>query len=150
MRNTFVLRTNYDDLFSELTPPQAGEVIQAVFALVNERQLPSFTSEAARILFKCIQKDIAYDLEKYKQLCAKRAASGRKGGKSKKSKCLPPKNSSNESNPKQDKEMSRDEMSRDNINTLTAQAGAAQTEREFSTPQEFTAGRVCGPSNRPF
>ena len=77
MKDTFILRANYDDLFQTLTASQAGEVIQAIFAHVHKRAIPAFSSPEAHITFKCIQKDITFDINKY-QKCAKNARPLRK------------------------------------------------------------------------
>lgn len=92
MKSTFILRANYDDLFQDLTPQQAGEVIQAVFAHVHNRPVPPFSSAEARITFKCIEKDITFDLNKYEQTCKKRQEAAQKRWTTKhakKCKCIP-------------------------------------------------------------
>lgn len=109
MKDTFILRSNYDELFQDLTSQQAGEVIQAIFAYVRQRTLPKFSSAEARITFKCIQKDITFDLNKYNKTCEKRKQAAEKRWTRK--------------NAKKCKCIRRDE----NINTLTAQDQPAQT-----------------------
>ena len=126
MKDTFVLRANYDDLFQDLTAQQAGEVVQAIFAYVHKRDIPSFSSAEARITFKCIQKDITFDLNKYTKMCEKRKAAAEKRWtrkNAKKCKCIH----------NEDEEMRRDEKIN---NTLTAQAQAAQEKKEISLQEK--------------
>ncbi len=147
MKATFILRGNYEELFQELGTAQAGEVIKAVFAYVNQRDIPPFTDAQARIVFKCIQKDIAYDLEKYEKSRAQWAANGCKGGRPKKTKKtagLPSENENQKTkqNPHVDVDEDVDvEMRRDDINISTARAenGPAQGTQDFSSLKKQTA-----------
>ena len=126
MKDTFILRANYDDLFQTLTASQAGEVIQAIFAHVHKRAIPAFSSPEAHITFKCIQKDITFDINKYQKVCEKRKASAEKrwtARNAKKCKCIH----------NEDEEIRRDE----NINTPippTSQGAQTVCEKEFSNP----------------
>ena len=129
MKATFVLRANYDDLFQTLTAQQAGEVIQAIFAHVHKRAIPAFSSPEARITFKCIQKDITFDINKYQKMCEKRKASAEKRWttrNAKKCKCIHD----------EDEDENEEKRKEENINTLTAHANAAQTERAISSSGE--------------
>ncbi len=132
MKSTFVMRVNYDDLFQDLTSQQAGEVIKAVFAFVHKRALPTFSSAEARITFKCIQKDITYDINKYKAACErnKQAAQKRWAAKHAK-KCA--------RMPDEDEEMMK---RRDDKLLFTAQADAAQGASNFSGGKETTTANT--------
>ena len=112
MRHTFIMRTNYDDIFQTLPAAQAGELIQAVYAYVSGRDIPAFSAPAVEIAFKCLHKDLAYDVSKYEEVCAKRAVAGRKGGRSKKTNCLPSENSEVPSKAKHDEDEYEDEEMR--------------------------------------
>ena len=151
MKDTFILRSNYEELFQELSCAQAGEVIKAVFAYANQRDVPAFTDAQSRIVFKCIQKDIAYDLEKYQKTCAKWAANGRKGGRPPKTKItagLPSENENQKTKQNHHEEMRRDEMRRDHelISTARTENGPAQgTQVLFGEEKKTTTAPVPTP-----
>ena len=132
MKDTFILRANYDDLFQTLTAQQAGEVIQAIYAHVHKRAIPPFSSPEARITFKCIQKDITFDINKYQKMCEKRKASAEKRWttkNAKKCKCI------HHEDENEDEEMRKDEL------LLTAQGKPAQGESALlkeNTPRAKT------------
>ena len=136
MKATFIMRANYEDLFQELTAQQGGEVIRAVFAFVNHKEIPEFTSAEARIAFKCIQKDLSFDINKYQKMCEKRKKAAEKRWtrkNAKKCKCT--------HNEDDDEDENEDEDEEINL-SLTAQDKPAQGEREFSgekipLPAEF-------------
>lgn len=79
-RNTFVLRTSYASIFTELPVEKAGALVRAIFVYVTTGKEPEFLELDTSMAFKFIKKDIDYDAEKYAEVCAKRAEIGRKGG----------------------------------------------------------------------
>ena len=100
MKTTFVLRTEYSDIIDQLSNEQAGVLLKSIYAHVTQKQPTRLTDKEIAIAFAFIKQDLDFDLQKYEQICAKRAASGRKGGKVKRSKCLTSKNSIEEKSAK--------------------------------------------------
>ena len=93
MKHTFVLRTEYQTVFDRLTDQQAGALIKSIYAHVTQRAALPLSDKETEMAFTFIRQDLDFDSQKYEEICAKRAASGRKGGKAQKSKCLPSKKS---------------------------------------------------------
>ena len=93
MKHTFVLRTEYQAVFDRLSDQQAGALIKSIYAHVTQGAALALSDKETEMAFTFIRQDLDFDSQKYEEICAKRAAAGRKGGKAQKSKCLSSKKS---------------------------------------------------------
>ena len=83
-KNSFVLRTSYTDIFTEMSDQQAGALIKAIFHYVATKEVSAGLDDAElKMAFKFIRRDIDYDSQKYDELCAKRSLWGKKGAQAK-------------------------------------------------------------------
>jgi hypothetical protein len=83
-KNSFVLRTSYTDIFSEMSDEQAGALIKAIFHYVATKEVSAGLNDAElKMAFKFIRRDIDYDSQKYDALCAKRSLWGKQGAQAK-------------------------------------------------------------------
>lgn len=76
-KNSFVLFKDYEEDFEALTDAQAGQVIKAIFALVNGKDIPELDGESA-ILFRIIRRQIQRTDEAYQEKCRKNTESIKK------------------------------------------------------------------------
>ena len=75
-KDTFILRTSYEEIFLSLTDQQAGSLIKVMLTYArlggcNAR----FADPALNMAWKFIKQDIDYDRQKYDEVCAKRKES---------------------------------------------------------------------------
>ena len=81
MKNTFVLRMNYAPIIEKFTDEQAGKLLKGIFIYAEMGILPKHPEDPiVSTALSFIAKDIRYDIEKYRDTCARRAESGRLGG----------------------------------------------------------------------
>lgn len=138
MKESFVLHTHQQEAFNQLTNEQAGVLIKSIFTYQATGALPQFKESSLAIAFGFIKHSLDVNQQKYEEICAKRAQSGRKGGKAPKSKCLPSKNQTTPSKAKHtdtDTETGTDTENDNNI-SLTAQARPAQGKKEISLQEK--------------
>lgn len=80
-KNSFILRNEYLDIFTDLSDSQAGVLIKAVYKYAAAKEMPEGLKDVeVKMAFKFIKKDIDYDTQKYNDLCEKRSLAGKKGG----------------------------------------------------------------------
>ena len=80
-KNSFILRNEYLDIFTDLSDSQAGVLIKAVYKYAAAKEMPEGLKDVeVKMAFKFIKKDIDYDTNKYNELCEKRSLAGKKGG----------------------------------------------------------------------
>lgn len=80
-KNSFILRNEYLDIFTDLSDSQAGVLIKAVYKYAAAKEIPEGLKDVeVKMAFKFIKKDIDYDTQKYNDLCEKRSLAGKKGG----------------------------------------------------------------------
>lgn len=80
MKNTFVLRINYAPIIEQLNDAQAGQLLKGIYGYAELGGVPAIKDPAVAMALKFIVKDMAYDIRKYQETCARRAESGRLGG----------------------------------------------------------------------
>ncbi len=124
------MRCNYDDIFQSLSASQAGEVIRAIYAYVNGREVPLFADAATQIAFQCIQKDLVFDLDKYKKVCEKRKQSAQKRWTKKHAKKCKSIHNEDEDDD-EDEEMRREE----NISTAQPTPAQGESASSLSSPK---------------
>lgn len=140
MKATFVLRSDYADVFFALSDAQAGALIKRIYAHVTSRTPQPQTDKEVAMAFTFIKQDLDFDSQKYEQICAKRAENGRKGGRAKSSKrsiCLPPENQALASNTKHSEcecDSESDSVCESDINILTADRSPQDTSPSFALP----------------
>lgn len=84
-KNSFILRNEYLDIFTDLSDNQAGVLIKAVYKYAAAKEMPEGLKDVeVKMAFKFIKKDIDYDTAKYEELCEKRSEAGKSGGRPKK------------------------------------------------------------------
>ena len=84
-KNSFILHLKYGSIFAEMSDKQAGVLIKAIFNYIATGEtMEGLNDVEVKTAFKFIKLDLDYNNAKYTELCEKRAAWGRSGGKSKK------------------------------------------------------------------
>lgn len=84
-KNSFILHLKYGSIFAEMSDKQAGVLIKAIFNYIaTGKTMEGLNDVEVKTAFKFIKLDLDYNNAKYTDLCEKRAAWGRKGGKPKK------------------------------------------------------------------
>lgn len=92
-KNSFVLQTRLNAVVSKLSDKQAGVLFKGILDYAEKGAVANFEDSAVAVAFEFVRQDVDYSAQKYAETCAKRAASGRLGGRpkaneSKKSKCF--------------------------------------------------------------
>lgn len=85
-KSSFVLYTRYREQLNMLNDAQAGQLMKAIFDYQEIGQV-NIADPVVAMLWSVIKQQLDFDNQKYQDTCAKRAAAGAKGGKSKNSKC---------------------------------------------------------------
>jgi hypothetical protein len=144
-KNSFVLQTRLNDVVAKLSDKQAGVLFKGILNYAANGTAVNFEDSAVTIAFEFVRQDIDYTAKRYAETCAKRAESGRLGGRpkkaneSKKSKCFFEK--ANESKRKHnDNEYEYDNDINKNILTAPKSAGCTQDKpkRELNDLQKFS------------
>lgn len=78
-KKSFVLYSDYQELFSELSDADAGKLIKHIFAYVNDEN-PICEEQIINISFIPIKLQLKRDLKKFEQIKEKRSEIGRIGG----------------------------------------------------------------------
>lgn len=96
-KNSFVLQTRLNAIVTKMSDKQAGVLFKSILNYAENGVLGNFEDNAVSIAFEFVRQDLDYTAQKYAETCARRAASGRLGGRpkkqmllqeSKKSKCF--------------------------------------------------------------
>lgn len=93
-KNSFVLPTKLNEVVAKLSDKQAGVLFKGILSYAENGTVANFEDNALTIAFTFVKQDMDYTAKKYAETCAKRAESGRLGGRpkkaneSKKSKCF--------------------------------------------------------------
>lgn len=93
-KNSFVLQTRLNEVVAKLSDKQAGVLFKGILNYAANGTAVNFEDSAVTIAFEFVRQDIDYTAKKYAETCAKRAESGKLGGRpkkaneSKKSKCF--------------------------------------------------------------
>lgn len=144
-KNSFVLPTKLNEVVAKLSDKQAGVLFKGILSYAENGTVANFEDNALTIAFTFVKQDMDYTAKKYAETCAKRAESGRLGGRpkkaneSKKSKCFLEK--ANESKRKHnDNEYEYDNDINKNILTAPKSAGCTQDKpkRELNDLQKFS------------
>lgn len=144
-KNSFVLQTRLNEVVAKLSDKQAGVLFKGILNYAANGTAVNFEDSAVTIAFEFVRQDIDYTAKKYAETCAKRAESGKLGGRpkkaneSKKSKCFFEK--ANESKRKHnDNEYEYDNDINKNILTAPKSAGCTQDKpkRELNDLQKFS------------
>ena len=78
-KKSFVLYSDYQELFSELSDADAGKLIKHIFSYVNDEN-PICEKQIINISFIPIKLQLKRDLKKFEQIKEKRSEIGRIGG----------------------------------------------------------------------
>lgn len=78
-KKSFVLYSDYQELFSELSDADAGKLIKHIFSYVNDEN-PICEEQIINISFIPIKLQLKRDLKKFEQIKEKRSEIGRIGG----------------------------------------------------------------------
>ena len=139
-KNNFLLSNRLDAVVSKLSDKQAGVLFKGVLGYANKGMLTDFEDGMVAVVFEMIRQDMDYAAKKYAETCAKRAASGKLGGRPKKankSKCFFKKaNESKQKHNDNDNDVDVD-MIKNNIYTAPKSADPPQQTRKLNELQQF-------------
>ena len=82
-KNSFILQARLSTVVAKLSDKQAGVLFKGILNYAANGAVATFEDNAVSIVFEMVRQDIDYNAERYAQTCAKRAESGRLGGKQK-------------------------------------------------------------------
>lgn len=83
-RDSFILYTGCKQQIAMLSDQDAGRLFKALFEFVDNGTEPDFSDSGALYMcFSFISAQVLRDKEKYDDICEKRAAAGKKGGRQK-------------------------------------------------------------------
>ena len=82
-KNSFVLQTRLNAVVAKLSDKQAGLLFKSVLNYATNGTVANFEDSAVSIAFEFVRQDIDYTAQKYAETCAKRAESGKMGGRPK-------------------------------------------------------------------
>lgn len=145
-KNSFILRNEYLDIFTDLSDNQAGVLIKAVYKYAAAKEMSEGLKDVeVKMAFKFIKKDIDYDTAKYEELCEKRSEAGKSGGRPKKQMLFEkPKGFFEKQKKHSDSVVDSDVVSdSDKLQLLTAASAAEQADnsskpRKLNNLQEFS------------
>lgn len=86
MKNSFIVQTRLNAIVAKLSDKQAGALFKSILNYAENGAIGSFEDNAVSIVFEFARQDIDYAAQKYAETCARRAESGRAGGKAKSNK----------------------------------------------------------------
>ena len=147
-KNSFVLQTRLNAVVSKLSDKQAGVLFKSILDYVANSTVANFEDSAVSIAFEFVRQDIDYAAQKYAETCAKRAESGKLGGRpkkaneSKKSKCFFEKaNESKQKHNEYDVDVDNDVDNKQQLLTADKAAEPKKTtkpKRELNNLQKFS------------
>ena len=79
-KNSFVLYTEYIEIFEELSDEDAGQLAKHLFRYVNDLN-PETENPLAKLAFIPIKQQLKRDLKKYESICERNSKNGAKGGR---------------------------------------------------------------------
>lgn len=79
-KNTILVQLDWLDDYAELTDEQFGQLMRAYLKYGKTREATKFSSALMRLAFNQIKRFAEYTLNKYEELCRRRAEYGKKGG----------------------------------------------------------------------
>ena len=82
MKDNFLLKKSYQEIFNELSNEEAGELIKGIFQYVNTGN--SGLSGLLNVVFLSIKKYIDDNEQKYQKICERNKKNGLNGGRPKK------------------------------------------------------------------
>lgn len=77
-KKSFVLYTDYDTIFEQLTDSEAGKLIKHLFKYVNDKD-PEIDDRMLKILFEPIKQQLKRDLKKWDKSLKRKSEGGKKG-----------------------------------------------------------------------
>lgn len=77
-KKSFVLYTDYDTIFEQLTDSEAGKIVKHLFKYVNDKE-PELEDRMLKILFEPIKQQLKRDLKKWDKVLKKKSDGGKKG-----------------------------------------------------------------------
>lgn len=101
MKESFVLYTSQYEAIAELSAQQKGELFDALFQYVSTGEEPQFSDREIKMAFNFMRIQIDRDNAKYEEVCERRRAAGRKGGRPRKQTDSSETNASDEKQKKQ-------------------------------------------------
>lgn len=119
MKESFVLYTSQYEAVADLSVQQKGELFDALFQYVSTGDEPKFTDREVKMAFNFIRIQIDRDNAKYAEVCERRRAAGRMGGRPRKQVDSSESNASDEKQKKQmvsDKSKKSKSKHNDNVN----------------------------------
>lgn len=82
-KNTILVQLDWLDDYAELTDEQFGQLMRAYLKYGKTREVTKFSSALMRLAFNQIKRFAEYTLNKYEELCRRRAEWGKKGAQKK-------------------------------------------------------------------
>lgn len=79
-KNSFLLYTEYEETFEELSDEDAGQLIKHLFRYVNDRN-PETKNPLVKVAFIQIKNQLKRDLKKWDSYIEKQRLNGKKGGR---------------------------------------------------------------------
>jgi len=80
-KNSFVLFTKYERIFTDMSDRQAGVLIKAIFHYVATGEtMDGLNDVEVKTAFKFVKLDLDYNSKKYIDTCNQNAINGKKGG----------------------------------------------------------------------
>lgn len=88
LKNAFLVLYKYEDLLSDFSPSEIGEIFMAMFDYeIRHKDTPALSEHedrSIRIAWRIIKSDLDFYRERYNETCEKRRENGKKGGRPKK------------------------------------------------------------------
>ncbi|MBQ8826595.1 MAG: hypothetical protein IJ007_05845 [Oscillospiraceae bacterium] len=82
-KKSFIIYTDYKDLFDTLDNSESGELIKAMLDYAAGEEISEFSDRHIRACFSIIRKQMDRDSEKYAQVCRKRSEAAKRTAKAK-------------------------------------------------------------------
>lgn len=132
-KTSFILYTDYEKYFRQLTDSEAAAVLFAVFAYASGGEEPEGLTPMATMVFSFIRDQLDRDMEKYRKMCERNRKNGASGGRPKKTQSVSEKPTEtlndNDNDTDNDNETDTDiDTDTDNENERRPEVGAADFE----------------------
>ena len=79
-KKSFLVYFDWRESLELLTDAEIGAIFRALFRFAEKGELPDFESRVLMVVFNSLKGHISRDLEKYEEICKKKAEAGRLGG----------------------------------------------------------------------
>jgi uncharacterized phage protein (TIGR02220 family) len=86
VKRSFIMYTDYEELFNLLPREEAGDLIRAVFAYEKRGEIPGNLGSVSNAVFIMIRQDLDENRIRYENRCEANRANGSKGGRPRKEK----------------------------------------------------------------